>query len=94
MRGLFSATPSAVDNLGAVRGMKGVQRPEEFVDPSLLPKGTAGRDLVTVVGHLGSAVPGEFAEASGRWVTVRRRDHCHARDTRRISDTPWGKITG
>ncbi len=26
------------------------------------------RDLVTVVGHLAFAIPGEYAEASGRWV--------------------------
>ncbi len=26
--------------------------------------------------------------------TVRRRDNCHTRDTQRIFDTLWGKITG
>ncbi len=32
-------THSLIALVHAVRGMKGVQRPEEFVDPSLLPKG-------------------------------------------------------
>ncbi len=31
------------------------------------------RDLVTLVGHLAFAIPGEFVEANGRWMVD--RDH-------------------
>ncbi len=50
------------------------------------------RDLVTVVGHLASAVAGEFVEASGRWVIDKQHGQQFKADSMRTTHpaTPEG----
>ena len=45
------------------------------------------RDLVTVVGHLASAVGGEFVEASGQWVKRMTPMHRSVLGTRNLNQT-------